>query len=125
MTPSMILSENPFQSFWWGGYECTDQLNIFGDRVDFLHLTGHLARLDDDYRDLLPFGIRTVREGLRWSRIERVPYQYDFSTLDMMLDRGRAVGIQQVRCIHTLPGDLWPSAAPSSSTTAISGRTAR
>jgi hypothetical protein len=109
-TKQMTNSQNPFQSFWWGGYECTDQLNCFGNRVDFLHLTGHFARLDADYADLQPFGIRTVREGLRWSQIERVPYQYDFSTLDTMLDRGRAHGIQQVwdLCHFGFPDDLTP-----------------
>ena len=43
------LNTTPFQSFWWGGYECTDQLNAFGNRVDFLPLTGHLQMLDKDY----------------------------------------------------------------------------
>ncbi|RZK31762.1 MAG: amine oxidase, partial [Hymenobacter sp.] len=44
-----VTSTSPFDSFWWGGYECTDQLNAFGNRVDFLPLTGHLQRLDEDY----------------------------------------------------------------------------
>ena len=25
-----------FQSFWMGGFECSDQVNCFGDRVDLL-----------------------------------------------------------------------------------------
>jgi hypothetical protein len=110
MTHAQPSAQNPFRSFWWGGYECTDQLNFAGDRVDFLHLTGHYDRLTDDYRDLLPFGIRTVREGLRWSQIEKTPYKYDFSVLDTMLDRGAAVGIQQVWdiCHFGFPDDLSP-----------------
>ncbi len=105
-----LTAQNPFRSFWWGGYECTDQLNCFGNRVDFLNLTGHLQRLDEDYRDLLPFGIRTVREGLRWSQIERIPYQYDFAVLDTMIERGQALGIQQVWdiCHFGFPDDLTP-----------------
>lgn len=92
------------------GYECTDQLNVFGHRVDFLHLTGHLQRLDGDYRDLGPFGIRTVREGIRWSRIEKTPYQYDWSTVATMLARGRTQGIQQIwdLCHFGYPDDLTP-----------------
>ena len=32
------MHENPFASFWMGGYECTDKLNAFGYRVDLLPL---------------------------------------------------------------------------------------
>jgi hypothetical protein len=104
------LQENPFRSFWMAGYECTDQLNTFGHRVDFLPLTGHLQRLDDDYRDLIPFNIRTVREGIRWSQVEKRPYQYDWETVGVMLDAGRRQGIQQVwdLCHFGFPDDLTP-----------------
>ncbi len=99
-----------FNSFWWGGYECTDQLNAFGHRVDFLPLTGHLALLDEDYAALQPFGIRTVREGIRWAQIERTPFRYDFSTVQTMLDAGRRQGIQQIwdLCHFGYPDDLTP-----------------
>lgn len=102
--------ENPFKSFWMAGYECTDQLNAFGHRVDFLPLTGHLQRLDDDYRDLAPFNIRTVREGIRWSQVEKRPYQYNWETVGQMLDAGRRLGIQQVwdLCHFGFPDDLTP-----------------
>ncbi|WP_138993429.1 amine oxidase [Larkinella sp. C7] len=101
---------NPFQSFWMGGYECTDQLNAWGNRVDFLHITGHLQRIDDDYRNLDPFGIQTVREGIRWSQVEKRPYQYDWQTLAFMMERGRMAGIQQVwdLCHFGFPDDLTP-----------------
>ncbi|GHB61088.1 amine oxidase [Persicitalea jodogahamensis] len=101
---------NPFASFWMGGYECTDQLNTHGDRVDFLHLTGHLDRIRDDYALLDRFGIKTVREGLRWSRVELRPYEYDFRTLGIMLEAGRDCGIQQVwdLCHFGYPDDLSP-----------------
>ena len=32
----------PFRSFWMGGFECSDQLNHFGNRVDLLSETGHI-----------------------------------------------------------------------------------
>ncbi|WP_133271372.1 amine oxidase [Hymenobacter radiodurans] len=102
--------QNPFQSFWMGGYECTDQLNAFGHRVDFLHLTGHFQKLDADYQALNPFGIRTVREGIRWSQVERTPYHYDWSTVASMLATGQRHGIQQVwdLCHFGYPDDLTP-----------------
>ena len=105
-----LPTDNPFASFWWGGYECTDQLNAFGNRVDFLPLTGHLQLLDADYQDLKPFNIKTVREGIRWAMIEKTPYQYDFSTVRTMLRAGQRHGIQQVwdLCHFGYPDDLTP-----------------
>ena len=100
----------PFRSFWWGGYECTDQLNAFGHRVDFLPLTGHLQLINEDYAALAPFSVRTVREGIRWAQIEKTPYQYDFSTVQLMLEAGQRNGIQQVwdLCHFGYPDDLTP-----------------
>ena len=103
-------TDSPFRSFWWGGYECTDQLNAFGDRVDFLNLTGHLQLIDQDYTDLGQFNVKTVREGIRWSFVEKTPYQYDWSTVQAMLDAGQRQGIQQVwdLCHFGYPDDLTP-----------------
>lgn len=93
-----------------GGYECTDQLNAHGDRVDFLHVTSHLDLLREDYVLLGEFGIETVREGLRWSQVEKRPYEYDFRTLGKMLEIGRDCGIQQIWdiCHFGYPDDLTP-----------------
>jgi hypothetical protein len=93
-----------------GGYECTDQLNTFGKRVDFLTLTGHLQLIDEDYVALAPFQVRTVREGIRWAQIEKTPYRYDFSTVKTMLAAGQRHGIQQVwdLCHFGYPDDLTP-----------------
>jgi beta-glucosidase/6-phospho-beta-glucosidase/beta-galactosidase len=104
------MSNNPFSSFWMAGYECTDKLNAFGNRVDFLNETGHLQMIDHDYQLLAPFNIRTVREGIRWSQVEKRPYQYDWSTVLYMLERGKAAGIQQVWdiCHFGFPDDLTP-----------------
>jgi hypothetical protein len=110
MNPDTLHADTLFRSFWWAGYECTDQQNAFGNRVDFLRLTGHLDRLDDDYRDLGTFQIRTVREGVCWSQAEPRAYQYDWRVLRHMLQRGRALGIQQVwdLCHFGYPDDLTP-----------------
>lgn len=104
------MSKNPFSSFWMAGFECTDKLNAFGNRVDFLNETGHLQLIDEDYRRLHPFNIRTVREGIRWSHIETRPYHYDWSTVRYMLERGKANGIQQLWdiCHFGFPDDLTP-----------------
>lgn len=101
---------NPFSSFWMAGYECTDKLNAFGNRVDFLNETGHLELIDQDYRSLSQFNISTVREGIRWSQVEKRAYQYDWSTVKHMLERGKANGIQQLWdiCHFGFPDDLTP-----------------
>ncbi|TGD81777.1 amine oxidase [Hymenobacter wooponensis] len=101
---------SPFKSFWMGGFECTDQLNAFGHRVDFLPLTGHLPLLDEDYTRLQDFAIGSVREGIRWSQIEKTPYRYDWSTVQVMLDAGKRHGIQQIwdLCHFGYPDDLTP-----------------
>jgi beta-glucosidase/6-phospho-beta-glucosidase/beta-galactosidase len=105
-----FISSNPFRSFWMGGFECTDQLNCFGNRVDFLPLTGHLQLIDEDYAALDQFQVRTVREGIRWAHIEKTPYQYDFSTVKTMLAAGQRHGIQQIwdLCHFGYPDDLTP-----------------
>jgi hypothetical protein len=101
---------NPFRSFWMAGYECSDQLNCFGHRVDLLSITGHLQKVHEDYRALSAFGITTVREGIRWSRVERTPYQYDWSDVRRMVDAAAANHIQQVwdLCHFGFPDDLTP-----------------
>jgi hypothetical protein len=102
--------QNPFRSFWMGGYECTDQLNAFGNRVDFLTVTGHLQLLDEDYKKLSDFNIKTVREGIRWSQVEKYAYKYDWSTVEYMMREGKANNIQQVwdLCHFGFPDDLTP-----------------
>lgn len=104
------LQDSPFETFWWGGFECTDKLNAFGNRVDFLTLTGHLHQIGQDYQNLIPFNIRTVREGIRWSQVEKSPYQYDWSSVKYMLKQGKAFGMQQVwdLCHFGYPDDLTP-----------------
>src|SRR5919107_143812 len=104
------MSNNPFSSFWMGGYECSDKLNAFGHRVDLLNESGHLQLIDHDYQLLSQFNIRTVREGIRWSHVETRPYHYDWSTVKYMLERGKANGIQQIWdiCHFGFPDDLTP-----------------
>lgn len=100
----------PFRSFWMAGFECSDQLNHYGNRVDLLTETGHISQVEEDYTRLLNLGIYTVREGIRWSHIETQPYQYDFSTVARMIDAARATGVQQIWdiCHFGYPVDLSP-----------------
>ena len=110
MAIPLLPFQNPFRSFWMGGYECSDQLNAFGNRVDMLTITGHIEHLETDYRNLEAFGIKTVREGIRWSYVEKIPYQYDWTTVRRMIRAAKASGIQQIWdiCHFGYPDDLTP-----------------
>ncbi|MES2981057.1 MAG: amine oxidase [Verrucomicrobiota bacterium] len=92
------------------GFECTDQMNAFGNRVDFLNVTRHLDLIDLDYQNLALLKIRTVREGIRWSQVEKTPYTYDWTTVERMMQAADAHGIQQVWdiCHFGYPDDLTP-----------------
>lgn len=105
-----MVINNLFKSFWMGGFECTDQLNTHGNRVDFLHVTAHFELIREDYHRLEQFGIKTVREGLRWSQVEVQPYVYDFRVFQEMLRTGKEMGIQQIWdiCHFGFPDDLSP-----------------
>ena len=101
---------NPFKTFWMGGFECADQLNLHGDRVDLLNSSGHLEHIEADYQRLKRFNIATVREGIRWSQVEYAPYQYDFSDVKRMILAGKKYEIQQIWdiCHFGYPSDLNP-----------------
>ena len=105
-----IELQSPLKSFWMAGFECTDKLNAFGERVDLLNTTGHLTLINDDYKRLSDFGIKTVREGLRWSQVEKVPYQYDWTKVAGMIEAARRHNIQQIwdLCHFGFPDDLTP-----------------
>lgn len=100
-----------FNSFLLGGFECADMINNRGHRVDLLADTFHDVRAEEDYRLLAAAGITTVREGIRWSVVERVPFQYDFSEVTARMEAAKRCGIQVVWdiCHFGYPDGLMPS----------------
>lgn len=102
--------QNPFSSFWIAGYECSDQLNCFGDRVNLLEATGHPEHIEQDYARLREFSISTVREGLQWSCVETSPYVYDWTRVRQLINAARQQEIQVVwdLCHFGYPSDLTP-----------------
>lgn len=105
-----MMTFNPFRSFWMAGFECSDQLNHYGNRVDLLTETGHILHIDQDYELIALKGFHTVREGIQWSKVEKTPYNYDFSTVSLMIEAGKKAGIQQIWdiCHFGFPDDLTP-----------------
>ncbi|BDC50472.1 beta-glucosidase [Bryobacterales bacterium F-183] len=93
--PTLQASEL-FFSFWQAGFECSTHKLRSGKRLDLVHSTRHDELVDLDYARLRPLGIRTVREGLRWHRIEATPHEFDFSTVVPFLEAAERYGIQIV-----------------------------
>lgn len=106
----LTSDNNPFQSFWMAGYECSDKLNAYRQRVDLLSLTNHIIQTESDYKLLKEFGISTVREGIRWSFVEATPYQYNWTEVEQMIKCGIDNNVQQVWdiCHFGFPDRLSP-----------------
>ena len=100
-----------FKTFFIGGYECADMINNRGNRVDLLQETAHDSRIAEDYALLKEAGIKTVREGIRWSYVEKQPHQYDFSEVINRIRAAQEAGIQQLWdiCHFGYPDNLMPS----------------
>ena len=88
-----------------GGFECSTHGLPGGKRLDLLESTRHAAHAAQDFQQLQNLGIRTVRSGLRWHRIEREPGRYDFSCDLDMIRAAQATGTQ---VIWDLFHDGWP-----------------
>jgi len=102
--------QNPFSSFWIAGYECSDQLNCFGERVNLLAATRHLEQMEQDYTRLREFTISTVREGVQWSCVETSPYVYDWTNVIRIITASREQKVQVIwdLCHFGYPADLTP-----------------
>ena len=83
-----------FQSFFMGGFECATHIRRDRRRLDLLAATRHDTRAAADYALLQTVGIRTVRDGLRWHRIEQKPGTYDWSSFLPMLRAAHETGTE-------------------------------
>lgn len=101
---------NPFQSFLMAGFECADHQNAFGERVDLIELTGHDQLISEDYENLREIEITTVREGIRWSNVEKKPFEYDWRQVEDIIMQAERHQIQVVWdiCHFGFPDDLTP-----------------
>lgn len=85
-----------FASPLWAGYECCYALPRDKKRLDLLAATKHDEYCQRDYRLIKEVGIKTVREGLAWSMIDKGHGQYDFSRFEKMMEIGKQEKIQQI-----------------------------
>ena len=96
------------QSFWMGGFEGGSHRRLDGLQIDVLRSMRHDTHAAEDYGLLSKVGIRTVRDALRWHRIERAPGRYDWSSFLPMLRAAHVTGTQVIwdLCHWGLPPDI-------------------
>jgi beta-glucosidase/6-phospho-beta-glucosidase/beta-galactosidase len=84
-----------FKSFHMAGFESSSHRRA-GDcvRLDLIAATGHDRFVRSDYRSCAEHGLLTIRDGLRWHRIEAEPGRYDWSSWLPMLEAAAEVGVQ-------------------------------
>ncbi len=100
-----------FKSFFMGGYECADHINRSGERVNLLFETLHDKQVSEDYKRLRETGIKTVREGICWSNVEKQARVYDFTEVENRIQAAERNGIQQIWdiCHFGYPDDIFPT----------------
>jgi hypothetical protein len=102
---SIFTHESLFDSFFLAGFECSEHVLDNGTRLDLLTSTRHIELAAGDFARLRSVGIRSCREGVSWLRSERMPGQFDFSSMVERLKIARAHG---VRVIWDLMHFGWP-----------------
>ena len=118
-----VLGERPpapppslFQTPLLGGWECSSHRLQTGRRLDLIASTAHDTNAAADYRQLGALGIRAMRDGLRWHRIETRPGRHDFDSWRPMLAAARHTGTQVIWDLlhYGWPDDLdiWSRAFP-------------
>ncbi len=99
---------SPFATPFLGGFECSTHRRADGTRLDLLAATEHDRLAEADYRQLAEHGMRTVRDGIRWHRIETRPGHYDWSSFLPMLKAASRTGTEVIwdLCHYGWPDDI-------------------
>ena len=108
MTPPDPL----FRSFFLGGFECSTHRRHDRRRLDLIAGTHHDLLAAADYRQLAEYGIRSVRDGVRWHLVEEAgPGQYDWSPVMPLIEAANRAGTQVIwdLCHYGWPDwlDIW------------------
>jgi beta-glucosidase/6-phospho-beta-glucosidase/beta-galactosidase len=103
-----MFSPSLFKSYFLGGFECSTHRRRDGRRLDLLAATRHDRLAAQDYQQLADFGIRSVRDGLRWHLIEASAGRYDWSSFLPMLHASRDTDVQIIwdLCHYGWPDDI-------------------
>lgn len=106
-TLPQLVAPTSFQ--WLAGIEdtfITAPSPKTGRTLDEYELTEHYARMDEDLGLFVTLGLRSVRYGIPWHRINPAPGVWDFGWADRPFERLLARGIQPVVDLvhYGLPG---------------------
>ena len=85
-----------FRSFWIAGFESATHITDCSERLDMLAATQHDRYVDDDYARLLPVGISTVRDTMRWHLVEQRPHRFDFGSVAPFVEAAQRHGVQVI-----------------------------
>ncbi len=78
---------------WIGGFEGADHVNGRGRALSMATDSGHMSRLDRDYRRLRRLGFTEVRESLGWRSCD-LPAGYGFESLHARMRAARRYGLK-------------------------------
>ena len=71
--------------FFFGGYECSTQVDRSGRRRDMVAETQHDRFRESDYAAAHAIGFRVIREGVPWHKID-VADSLDLAHFDLLVD---------------------------------------
>jgi beta-glucosidase/6-phospho-beta-glucosidase/beta-galactosidase len=98
-------------SFFMAGFECSSHIRPDGVRLDLLASTRHDSLVAEDYAQVRAYGLRVVRDGVRWHLVESCPNVYDWSSWLPMVRAARDGGMQVIwdLCHYGWPEhlDIW------------------
>lgn len=91
-----------------GGYEGADHVNAQGQALDMGRASGHLDRLDEDYRRAARLGLRTLRESIGWRLSEAPGGTLDLRRVHRVAQAARRAGVQPLWTLmhYGVPTDL-------------------
>lgn len=87
-------------AFFLAGFESASHRRADGVRLDLLRATGHDTFARSDYRACRAHGLTTVRDALRWHRIEHRPGAYDWGGWTAMLEAAAEAGVHVVWTLY-------------------------
>lgn len=88
-----MSDEWPLKSFWMAGFEGADHVNSHAMPLDMVALSHHDEHIDEDYRALSVWGVRTVRESMGWRLCEREG-RFDFDRVRRFTQAAKRHGVQ-------------------------------
>jgi hypothetical protein len=96
LEPEELLPElHPlFRSFFQAGFECSCHRNRFGQRLNLLESSQHTKFALRDFHLVKAFGMKTVRTAICWPFIEETPGEFDFTSVDKLLDASDEAGVE-------------------------------